>query len=310
MMRNPTHTGISLIEVLLTLLVTSSIILPIGIMMTTGANTTTGVSSQFTRNSVAINIRDEIDPDRPSFYADYNQGTSQAITDNGFTVNYLRKVYIDSTVVATDDMKRVADCYIYDGSGNIFSKTTNTYVSPEIRIDVGNLGDTNNKGGLMDSAHRNWVNDNNVYNNANQVYGVLTGSTGTVGSAALTVTGVSTTDKPIFQTYREATTGPVQYSFDLINGNYTLQLYFTELVNNGTINGTTNRRRADITINGTTVDTNYSPYESTGNYLIGEVRSYPVTITGNKLDVIVKDAVGGTEQHARLMGLAISKNYF
>jgi hypothetical protein len=255
-------------------------------------------------------LRNAIEPDRATFYADYNMGSTQALTDNGISVNYIRKVYLDTTNLTTNDMVRQVNYYVYNNAGNVLAKITDVFTIPEIRIDVGNTGDsTNHLGGLMDSSQQNWTNDTQAYSSTNQVPGTVGAASTTTGSNAATVTNVQNTDNPIYQTYREATSGQIEYKLDVPNDDYVVQLYFTEFDTTVTA-AASHRRRADISINGSTVDTNYSPWESTKGYKLGEVRSYPVTVSGNNLDIIVKDATAGTDLHPRLMGLMISRTNY
>src|SRR5579871_3139857 len=95
-MKSLSHRGISLVEVLMALVLMASIVLPIGIIMSTSTAPEAPASVQFTRNSIISSLQDMIDPDDPNFYADYNQSSTQTITDNGVTVTYLQKVYLDT----------------------------------------------------------------------------------------------------------------------------------------------------------------------------------------------------------------------
>ncbi len=87
----------------------------------------------------------------------------------------------------------------------------------------------------------------------------------------------------VYQTYRTGT--PLSYSFDVANGNYTVHLYFVEPT--GTVNASGNRRLMDIALEGTTVLSNFSPFEVFNNAYRGHVRLFDVAVTDGVLNVSI-----------------------
>jgi hypothetical protein len=237
-----------------------------------------------------MKLADAVDPENPNFTADYTDTSMQTVLESGVPIGYLRVA--DASV--SDNVNRRLNIYIYNKPTDALTapryKMTRDYVLDEVRLDVGQTAQ-----GFQDAANQIWAQDT-AYNNGNKVPGWVTG--GSSGSNAGAVT--NTADDTLYQTYREGAT--ISYNFDLPNGKYTVQLYFAEL--DPTVNGSSNRRLADISLEGGTVLSGYSPFETTGSTGKADIRSFDVTLADAVLNLVMSKSAA-SNQNPRLSAIAI-----
>jgi len=108
------------------------------------------------------------------------------------------------------------------------------------------------------------------------------------GASSTTNTIAGTPDQPLFQTWRWApTSGPLIYTFSVPNGNHTVTLDFAENVVNFP-----GKRVFNVSINGTTVLTNFDIYQTVGKFTALS-ESFPVNVTTGQI-VAQFSAVTGT----------------
>lgn len=290
--RNSVTNAFSLIEVLLTLLLLSATLLPVILLLQDHSLNNKRLRVQSIRNLVLMKITENIDLENPNFTSDYTDSAMQSVTESGTPVIYLRKV----DAANSNDFTRQLYVYLYrnlsDPLTSPLMRARQTYLLDELRVDVGQTSQ-----GFHDSSNQIWTQDT-AYNNGNKVPGWV--SVGTAGSN----TGVAitnTVNDTLYHTYRQGAT--VSYSFDVPNGDYTLQLYFAEL--DGTINGSGNRRLADISVEGATVLSSYSPFESTAVTGKADIRSFNVTVSDGVLNLIMTRSAA-SNQDPRLAAISVT----
>jgi hypothetical protein len=158
--------------------------------------------------------------------------------------------------------------------------------------------------GLIDNNGNYWQGDGNLYSAANKVGGptanYIISSTGW-GQNILNTQG---NDDALFQYKR--VDNPMNYSFDVENGAYTVKLYFAE--SHSLINDTSNKRRFNILLEGSQVNTTpYSPYELTGGAYRADIQSFDVTVSDGTLNISLVLDASSDDPYACLSGIEIRK---
>lgn len=282
--------GVSLVEILLAMALVSLMTLPLTLILQGTSDTTKKSAVQMTRNLLLMGLVGSIDPESPDFISRYNDAGMQTITESGTDIAYMRKTDTSNS----DNLNKQIHVFMYkdptDATTSSMHKLTHSFFLDEIRIDVGASQ------GFQDSANRIWTEDSE-YDATNKVPGYVSG--GTTGSNT-GVSIVNTDNDTLYHTYRQGAT--LSYSFDVPNGNYTVKLYFAEL--DATINGGANRRRADISIEGSTVLSNYSPYEATGSTGKANIRVFDTSVSDGVLNVVITRS-GSSNQNPRLAAIAV-----
>jgi Tfp pilus assembly protein PilV len=294
--------GISFIEILLTLVLLGAVILPITLLLGQTSQNSKGTFVQSTRSLVLSSLMDEMSPARPTYYTLFNDSAKNtSISESGQTIAYLRKV----DTGASNALTRTTYFYVYnnatDPAASPYYKSMLTHTADELRIRCGSAS------GLIDSANQPWQGDGNAYSAANKQPGYVTGSSGTTGSNVVDIVNTDGNDDGIFQYYREGTgSTQVNYSFDVANDQYTVDLYFAEL--NAAVTGSApNRRLIDIYIEGILKNTSaYSPYETTGGANRGNIQSFDVTVADGVLNASIRRNASSNHD-ARISGIVVRK---
>jgi N-acetylneuraminic acid mutarotase len=130
--------------------------------------------------------------------------------------------------------------------------------STDLRIDVGSTSN------YKDSTGNVWMAD--------------TGASGGL-QRLFTYPVANTSDPKLYDYFRS---GNFSYALPADNGNYTLKLYFEDPVSTGK-----NQRLFDVTAEGQQVLTNFDIFAVAG-YRKPAVESFPVTVSGNQLNLVFK----------------------
>jgi hypothetical protein len=120
--------------------------------------------------------------------------------------------------------------------------------------------------------------------------GAYTDSTGNVWSADSgfvgggtfgTSAGISKTSDPaLYQTEHYSSSGTLEYTTTLPNGQYSVVLKFAEIYFSGA-----GQRVFNIVINGATVETNFDPFAAAGGSFVAVDKTYSVNVTGGAIDI-------------------------
>lgn len=294
--------GISLIEILLSMLLLGVVVLPLTLLLSQISQNSKGTYIQSTRSLVLSSLMDEMSPVRPTYYTLFNDAAlNTSISESGQTLSYMRKVDTSNS----NALARTTYFYLYsqttDAATSAYYKSTLMHTTDTLRIRCGNSA------GLIDSANQAWEGDGNAYSAANKQAGYVTGSSGSTGSNIVDIVNVSGNDDGIFQYYREGTgSTQVNYNFDVANGAYTVALYFAE-VSAAVTSSAPNRRLMDIYIEGFLRNSSaYSPYETTGGAYRGNIQTFDVTITDGVLNLSIRRNAS-SNYDARISGIVIQK---
>jgi hypothetical protein len=293
--------GISLIEILLCLALLGFTIVPVTVLIQSVGNTNKVFFSQKVKTTVLNSILRNIDPENIDFYNSYNKTTMQTVTVNGLTVPYITKVD-DSN---SNALKHRLYVYLYNSVNDSLTSPlfeySNDYYLDELHIDCGE-----STLGLVDSSDQLWSPDIQYDPTTNKTHaGWYTAGSGAASTAA-TISNVSTTNNPIYTSYRAAgsTSGNTfEYRFDVDNGNYVVQLYFAELSGSTT-------RTLDVSVEGVVPSipnmTNFNAYATANNTnQRAVIRTIPVTVYDGTLNLVVTTKTTG--QAARLQGLVLRR---
>lgn len=302
--------GLSLLEVLMTLTVMSVTLLMTFVILQDLSQNSKFSYTQSSRNMEMQSLLDQLDIENPNISSAYDTGYStplRSFVESGTNVGYVRTVP-DSSCDALS--KRIRLWLFHDDQDKTtewVSKISTDWYQPEVRIDSGNTSVSNY---FRDTSGVYWSRDVS-YNNGAGVPGYNTVDPTTTGTVATVITNISNTagnsfynntNQSLYQSYRQGNPN-IQYSFGVPDGEYIVQLYFAELDN--TVNSTTNTRRADIQIENITKLTNYSPFESVG-YAKAQVLTFnDVEVADGDLDVEINKAAGGSTLNPRLAAIVI-----
>ncbi len=292
------HYGITLVEVIIVMGMLSVICVSMAELLQTNSQGSRQSTLVASRNSLNSSLIEELDGENPTFSATFGTTTTApytSITEAGQSIPYVRKMDTTNSTA----MKRLTYIYLYSTTSDAVTafNQSASYVNEvyDLRIDVGLTS-----GSFTDSLGNVWASDV-AYDTTNKTPGYVTGSAGTTGTAATAI--LNTTNDTIYQTYRDGTT--LNYNFDLSNGRYTVQLLFAEL--DATINGGANRRLCDATIEGASVMTSYSPFESVG-YAKAHIKSFETTLTDGVLNLSLTRSAT-SNQNCRVSGVIISRRF-
>lgn len=270
-------------EVLLIIGMLSLTILPFTLVVGQLGSSARGSYIQSSRSLLISSLLAEMDPGRNNFVTTFTDASkNSAYTESGQAMPFMRKVDI-TTAGATTSMKRTVNLYLYKNASDAdtapYYKTRVVQATDNIRLRTGINDD------LIDSSNFLWFSDGNkLYSSANKVPGPVANYSydGTVAGDIVNTTG---NDDALYQKDRYSGTS-LSYSFDVENGPYVVKLYFADI--NPTINGTTNRRIFNISIEGTQLTaTPYSPVESSGAPHRAVVKMYDTVVSDGVLNVVV-----------------------
>ncbi|HEY9685351.1 MAG TPA: malectin domain-containing carbohydrate-binding protein [Coleofasciculaceae cyanobacterium] len=311
------HSGLSLLEVLISLTVLSLAIIPIMLNLSSSSQNSVGAYVNSSRSMLAKSILNEMDPEYPNFGLDtgsngynFTAMDTATYTESGRILPYYRRVATDNTLSSA--MKRRVYISLYRNTTDALSapyyQATEDVGVNELFIDVGASS------ARTDEMGRLWIPDA-VYDSSKFVPGYVSGFGGATGSSADDVTNINATNDPIYQSYRDG--ADLRYGINVDPGNYVLKLYFEEFDN--TVTGVApNRRRADIAI-GDAADfttlpvklSNYSPYEALTAYDKAQVLTFEISIATasatKSINIRVKSAAAGTDKTPRLSGISVHR---
>lgn len=282
-------------EVLLVMAFLSVMILPFTLLLSQSSGLSKGTYIQSTKNTFFSSAADQMDGTRQDYVAAFHDTTMDtSLAESGQTLPVMNIVDFTNT----DAFTKVSALYYYtnttDSTNSPKSSMAEYKTTDVVRMRCG-LSTA-----LLDSANQLWWGDQAyVKTAANEQPGYFV--TGTTSSSATNVANTPAADDPIFQNWRESTTG-LDYRFDVPAGDYNVQLYFAEM------SGSATTRYMNIVLEGTQVNTGvYSPYAATGNnYYVANIQSYDVTVSDGVLNInINKDGTAGS--NPRISGIVVKK---
>lgn len=300
--------GFSLIEVILVIVLLSSTILPLTLLNSQKSLSSRTNYVESSRSFQQAYYTDEMMPDRPSYVTLFtDSGMNTVLNESGQVIPYLRKV--DST--NSNAFSRTIDFYQYRDSTDALtspkSKVSLTQNSQEVRIRCGNTAD------LIDTAGLYWYGDAYAYDSSLKQPGYVTGTqSGVLGASPGVVDIINTTgnDDSLFQAYREASGAGnnIEYNVDVLNGAYTVKLYFAE-VNSAVTGSAPNRRLMDIYLEGSLKNNApFSPYEATGGTNRATYLTYDVTVSDSVLNISIRPNAGTSSgYYPRISAIAVRK---
>lgn len=299
--RNKVTAGFSLVEVLLIISMLSLIMVPYTLVMSQTTQGSRGLYLQSTRSILLNSLLDEMDPERTTYYFRFNDSSMDTtVSESGQTIPIMRKVDVTNSG-ATDSLKRTVNFYLYNNSTD--ANTAYRYKTRVVQ-SVRNLRQRTGTGvSMIDTANNLWQNTATTYDSATKVPGL-------VASYSYDATAcpdiINTTGNDDNLLCKNSFGASISYSADVENGPYTVKLYFAEI--NSSINGTTNRRLADITIEGVQMtQAPYSPYEATGGTGRAHVKMYDVNVSDGTLNITISKNASSNDSNVFVNAIQILK---
>jgi hypothetical protein len=233
-----------------------------------------------------------------TFGSTFNDGSIQTYTQNNATLGIMTKV--DNT--NSNIFNRQAIIYTYNPgySGNTDWKDAipvSTYTN-NFFLDVGDATTS-----TVDGLGNLWLADSNAYDGTNKVGGYNSTYSGSIATTSSDLSNLASTSgtQAVFKDWRTGT--DIRYDFPVSNGSYTVDVYMVE--DNAAVTGSApNRRRADIQLEGATVEADVSPFERAG-FRKGIIARNNVTVADGVLSLRIINAVSGTNYNAVISGIAI-----
>lgn len=291
--------GFSLVELLVIMVIMTITMLPIILSLTQTGQLVKGNYFKSSQNILIASLTDQMDASRPDYSTLFNDASmNTSITDAGAVIPFLRKVDTTNSTL----FNRMLYLYSYrDASDPVTgysSRNMITQASSVFRLRCGNTS------GFIDSSGLYWHGDAFAYSAVNRQPGYVTGSSGSTGNSA-GVGIVNTVDDLLFEYYREGTGATnLNYSFDIENGNYVVDLYFAEL--DATVTGSApHRRLMDFYLENTLANSAaYSAYEVTGGTYRASIQGYEVAVSDNVLNLSIRRNAS-SNRDARISGIVI-----
>lgn len=291
--------GFSLVEVLLIISMLSLIMVPYTLVMSQTAQGSRGTYLQSTRSILLNSLLDEMNPERTTYYSRFNDSSmNTAISESGQTIPFMRKVDITNSG-ATTALKRTVNFYLYNNSTDANTayryKTRVVQTAKSLRLRTGTTVS------VIDTANNFWQNTGVTYDSTNKVPGPVASYSSDATSCPDIINTTGNDDSLLCKNSLGAS---MSFSADVDNGPYTVKLYFAEI--NSGINGTTNRRLADITIEGVQVtQAPYSPYEATGGTARAHVKMYDVNVTDGTLNITISKNASSNDSNVFVNAIQI-----
>jgi hypothetical protein len=295
------HQGLSLVEIIMMMLLVVIFAVPLVLQSNLLKKTSKTQYINSSRNILMSRLVDEIDPEVQSFATAYNDASVQSITESGSTIGYMRKVDTANSTA----LKRRVHFYLYpsgsSGVGAYSQRYSQEYLLDELRIDCGATSTS------VDNSGQRWLSDI-AYNAGNKVPGY---SSNWQLSNNLPLGNVitNTTNDTLYLTNAQVSStvlgNAFTYRIPVDNGNYTVQLYFSELSSPGPIT-----RLTDVTIESTKVLDDYNTFTALSNVVRkAEIKSFNTPVTDGELTISIEN--GGTANPvtnaARLAALVVRK---